>query len=96
MVQLHDLLSKRAEIRRIAQRHGASHLAVFGSLARGEASETSDIDLLIDLDDDRSLLDRIALKHALEDLLGRSVDVINRESLDPMIRDEILRERVEL
>ena len=96
MVRLNDLLLQRDEIKRIADRHGARRVAVFGSLARGEATDASDIDFLIDLDEDRSLLDRIALKHELEDLLGRRVDVINRESLDPMIREQILRERVEL
>ena len=96
MVLLNDLLSRRAEIMRIADRHGARHLSVFGSLARGQATDASDIDLLVDLDADRSLLDRIALKHDLEDLFGRSVDVINRKSLDPSLRDQILRERVDL
>lgn len=96
MVRLNDLLLKRTEIKHIAGRHGGRGVAVFGSLARGQGTENSDIDLLVDLDDDRSLLDRIALKHELEDFLGRPVDVINRKSIDPLIREQILRERVDL
>jgi predicted nucleotidyltransferase len=96
MVCLNDLLLKRGAIHRIAARHGARHVAVFGSFARAQATDASDIDLLVDLDADRSLLDRIALKHDLEDLLGRPVDVINRKALDPALCGQILRERVDL
>jgi len=96
MVQLNDVLSRRTEINRIAGRHGARHVAVFGSVARGQSTDASDIDFLIDLDADRSLLDRIALKHELEDLLGRPVDVLNRSSLNPAFRAQILHDRVEL
>ncbi len=53
-------------------------------------------DLVVDLDEDRSLFDRIALKQELEDFLGRRVDVVNRRSLDPVVREQILRDRVEL
>ncbi len=96
MVQLNDVLSRRTEINRIAGRHGARHVAVFGSVARGQSTDASDIDFVIDLDADRSLLDRIALKHELEDLLGRPVDVLNRSSLNPAFRAQILHDRVEL
>jgi len=96
MVRLNDVLSKRVQIKEIAGRHGAHGVALFGSVTRGQATEDSDIDLLVDLDDDRSLLDRIALKQELEDFLGRRVDVINRKSLQPALARQILQERVEL
>lgn len=96
MVRLSDILERRSEIIRIAARHGARNVTLFGSVARDRADETSDVDFLVELDADRSLLDRIALKHELEDLLGRPVDVINRNSLDPQVRDRILSDRVEL
>lgn len=96
MVRLSDLLARRGEITRVAARHGARRVAVFGSVARAEDTAESDIDLLVDLDADRSLLDRIALKQELEDLLGRRVDVINRRVLEPAVRERILREGVEL
>jgi predicted nucleotidyltransferase len=76
-----DILDRRrAEILRIAARHGASNVRVFGSVARGEAGPESDIDLLVDL----------------EQLLGRSVDVATERGLKPRIREHILREAIPL
>jgi predicted nucleotidyltransferase len=66
----------RDRIKRIAARHGARRVRIFGSVARGETHSESDLDLLVKLDPDRSLLDLIALKQDLEDLLGCQVDVL--------------------
>jgi predicted nucleotidyltransferase len=90
------LKSKRAEIFRLATKHGARNLRLFGSVARGQSRPDSDIDLLIDLDPDRSLLDRIGLKHDLEDLLGRKVDVMTERSLHYYIRESVLKQAVAL
>ena len=65
-------------------------------MARAADTDASDIDFLVDLDVDRSLLDRIALKQELEDLLGRRGDVINQRSLDPALCKRVLRERIDL
>jgi hypothetical protein len=67
---------------------------VFGSFARGEDNPASDLDLLIDLEPGRSLLDIVAIKQDLEDLLGISVDVVTERSISPYIRDAVLREAV--
>ena len=83
---------KRTEILRIATRHGARNLRVFGSHARGDARQDSDVDLLVDMESGRSLLDLVALGQDLEDLLQRHVDVITRSSLAPALRDRILAE----
>ena len=92
-----ELLSKRREqILHIAAKHGAKNLRVFGSVARGEARPDSDVDFLIHLDDDRSLLDHVALMQDLEDLLGRKVDVVEDEALHWYIRDRVLAEAVPL
>jgi predicted nucleotidyltransferase len=77
-------------ILKLARQHGASNVRVFGSVARGQATEESDLDLLVDLEPDRSLLDRIALIQDLEDALGISVDVVTEKALHPAIRDRIL------
>ena len=66
MVALNDILSRREDILRIAARHGAHHVRVFGSVVRDEAGEGSDVDFLVRLDDDRSLIDHIALIQDLE------------------------------
>jgi hypothetical protein len=88
--------SKREDILRIAARHGAHNVRVFGSVARGESDESSDIDFLVVLEPGRSLLDHAALLLELEQLLGRSVDVVTERGLRPRIRNRVLREAVPL
>ena len=96
MVSLSDIERQRGAILRIAREHGAHNVRVFGSFARGEANDNSDLDLLVEMDQHASLLDRIALIQDLEDLLGRSVDVVNERALHWTLRDSILREGVVL
>ena len=92
-----DLLeAQRTEILRIAARHGARNVRLFGSVARGDDDEKSDIDLLVEIDAERSLLDHAALLLALRALLGDAVDVVSERGLKPRIRDRVLREAVAL
>jgi len=92
-----EILSRqRDEILQIAARHGASNVRVFGSVARGEAGAESDLDLLVDLEHGRSLLDHAALKVDLEQLLDLPVDVATERGLKPRIREHILREAIPL
>ena len=86
--------TKRDAVLAVCHRNGASNVAVFGSVARGEEQATSDVDLLVDLDPHRSLLDHIGLQQELEDLLGVRVDVVTRRGLHPMLRDNVLAEAV--
>ena len=79
--------NKRDEILRIATTHGASNVRVFGSVARGEARPDSDLDLLVDLEPKRSLLDLVGLIQDLEDLLGCKVDVVTEPALHKCIHD---------
>ena len=90
------LREKREEIIRVAARHGARNVRIFGSVARGEADDESDIDLLVEMDPDRSLMDHAALWLALQDLLGPKVDVVSDRGIKPRIRDRVLREAVPL
>jgi predicted nucleotidyltransferase len=87
-----DLQQKRNDILRIAARHGARNLRVFGSVARGDDRAHSDVDLLVDMDSDRSLLDLVGLGQDLEELLQRRVDVLTAATLHPALRDRILAE----
>ncbi len=82
-MRLDDLLAQAPRIREIASAYGASNLAAFGSVARDQAGPDSDLDLLVDLPPQTGLLDRIALKQALEDTLHCRVDVIRRRNLKP-------------
>ena len=87
-----DLQQKRNDILRIAAQYGARNLRVFGSVARGDDRAQSDVDLLVDMDPDRSLLDMVGLGQDLEELLDRRVDVLTGASLHPALRDRILAE----
>jgi hypothetical protein len=80
----------RDEILRIIAAHGGRDVRVFGSRARGDAGKQSDIDILLNLEPGRSLLDLVAIKQDLTDLLGLDVDVVTERSLSPYMRDEIL------
>ena len=87
-----DVERNRRDILRIAAGHGARNVRLFGSVARGEDNATSDIDLLVDMDSDRSLLDLIALGQELEELLDRKVDILTSASVHPALRARILSE----
>jgi uncharacterized protein len=88
--------SRRDLIRRIARKHGARELRVFGSRARGDAEGSSDLDLLVEMEPGRSLLDLIALEQELERSLGIPVDVLTPGSISPYLRDQIQSEAVPL
>lgn len=90
------LRAKREEILRIAAKHGARNVRVFGSVARGEADEQSDVDFLVDMEPGRSLFDMGGLLMDLQALLGREVDVATERSLKPRIRGRVLHEAVSL
>lgn len=91
------LIEKRNDILRIAAEHGASNVRVFGSVARGDDTETSDIDLLVDQDWTKlSAWGGMGLVIALEDLLGHKVDIATVEELKPRIRERVLREAIPL
>jgi predicted nucleotidyltransferase len=87
---------KRRQILEIVQGHGASNVRLFGSVARGETTETSDLDLLIEMAPERTLLDIIAIKQDLEELLGCQVDVVTEAAISPYLREKVLLEAVRL
>ena len=88
------LQTKRQEILALAKRHGAYNLRVFGSVVRGEATQASDVDFLVDMEQQRTLFDYVALIQELEDLLGCKVDVAEPDSLHPLIRERIIKEAI--
>lgn len=96
-MQRRELLrEKREDILRIAKEYGAYNVRIFGSVARGEDDEQSDIDLLVDLEPGRSLLDLGGLLMDLRDFLQSDVDVVTERGLRERIKDRVLREAVAL
>ena len=97
MVNLDTLRAERREaILQLAERRGPHSLRVFGSVARGEANENSDLDLLVAWEPGRSLLDHAGLVEDLQELLGMKVHVGTEKSLHWYVRDRILREATPL
>ncbi len=88
------LHEKREDILRIATHYGALNVRVFGSVARGEATTDSDVDFLVELSPESTLLDYIALIQDWEELLGCAVDVAEPDNLHEEIREQVLREAV--
>ncbi len=86
----------RDAILRVVRKHGGRTVRIFGSLARGDAGEDSDIDFLVDMKPGRGLFEQAAMLLELEEILGRSVDVVTPEGLRERIRERVLREAVPL
>lgn len=80
----------------ILQNYGAEKVALFGSCVRGRMRKDSDIDILVDIKADISLLDFVELKQKIEEALGRSVDLVEYDTLKPFLRERILKEQVVL
>jgi len=90
------ITSKRDSVLALAARFGARNPRLFGSLARGSEDEHSDVDLLVDLEPGRSLLDLGGLQMALQDLLECPVDVVTERGLRDRIRRRVLAEAIPL
>ncbi len=76
--------------------YGAKRIALFGSFARGKAKKNSDIDILVEIQADISLLEFVGLKQKIEEALGREVDLVEYDTLKPLLREKILKEQVVL
>ncbi|GIO36818.1 type VII toxin-antitoxin system MntA family adenylyltransferase antitoxin [Paenibacillus antibioticophila] len=88
--------SNHSLILSIAKSNGAKKISLFGSAARGEEREDSDIDFLVEFEEDKSLFDLIRLKNELEDLLNRPVDIVTENSIHWKMKDNILSEAIQL
>jgi len=91
-----ELMEKREMVYEIAARYGARNLRVFGSVARGDEIPESDIDILVDMEAGRSLLDLGGLLMELKDVFGCEVDVVTVQGLRERLRERVLKEAVPL
>ena len=76
------------------RRHGVKKAGIFGSVVRGEAREDSDIDILVEIESDISLLDFVGLKLEIEEALGRKIDLVEYNTIKPLLKERILSEQV--
>ena len=93
-MRLSELQALTPSLQAIAERYGASNLAVFGSVVRDQATESSDVDLLVDLPAGTSLFQHAELKQDIEALLQHNVDLIRRRNLKPALRERVEAEAV--
>jgi uncharacterized protein len=95
-MSLQTLRTRRREILGYAANHGARNVRVFGSTARGESGTGSDVDLLVEMEPGRNLIDLVGLWQDLEDLLGTHVDVLSEGGVSPHLRERIYADAVTL
>ncbi len=91
MMSIDEIKEKSAPV---LKKWGVSRAVLFGSYASGEAKEESDIDILVELPEDMSLLDFVGLKLDMERAVGKKVDLVEFESIKPSIRKSILKNQV--
>ncbi len=96
MVTRNDILNRRGEILAVAARNGAFDVRVFGSMARNNAVETSDLDLLVRFEPGRSLMDWGMLVEELQELLGIPVDVVEEAAMRDRFQQQVMREAIPL
>ena len=96
MITRQSINESRDAILDIARRYGASDLRIIGSVARGESTDASDLDLIVRFEPGRSLLDHGGLVMDLRELLGARVDVIDEEAMRPRFRDHVMKEAIPL
>jgi len=96
MITFDDIRNNKDRIIQIAAYRGASHIRIFGSVARGEERPASDLDLLVDFEPGRSLIDYVGLIQDLREYLGYDVDVVTEKGLNSHIREIIMQEAVPL
>ncbi len=93
---INKLKEYKNDILRIALLHGAKNIKVFGSVARGEENQNSDVDFVVEMGKGKTVLNRIALMQDLKKLLGQEVDVVTYKSLREKIKNDLIRDAIDL
>lgn len=95
-MSIQELRKYKYDILKIASVYGVKDLKIFGAVARGKEDEESDIDLVVEMESGKTLLDRLAFKLKLEDLLGKNVDVISIGALKGKLKENVLKEVISI
>jgi predicted nucleotidyltransferase len=90
----HEIEDVKRKILPILEHYGVKKAGLFGSIVRGELREDSDIDILVEIEKDISLLDFVEFKLEIEEKLGRKVDLVEYSTIKPLLKNIILREQV--
>jgi len=96
MLTKDDILARRDQIIAVAKRYGTNDVRIFGSVARADATDASDLDLIVRFEPDRSLFDHGALIDELEDLLNTKVDVVSEGGMRDRFRAQVMKEAIAL
>ncbi len=91
-----DIEDMKKKIRKILKKYGIVRAGIFGSYARGKQKKNSDVDILIQPTKDMSLLDFVHVKHELEDILGKKVDLVSYKYIHPYLKEKILESEVNI
>jgi predicted nucleotidyltransferase len=91
-----DIKKIKEQILPILEPYGVKRIGLFGSFVRGEIKEDSDIDILVEIEKDISLLDFIGIKLEIEEVLGRKVDLVEYDTIKPILKERILNEQVRI
>jgi predicted nucleotidyltransferase len=94
MISQKQIDAIRNKVIPILKRYGVEKAAIFGSVMRGESTAGSDIDILVEIGNDMSLLDFVGLKIEIEEALGKDVDLVEYSTIKPLIKERILSEQV--
>ena len=91
-----DINDIKIKILPILKKYNVKKAGIFGSVARNEANEESDVDILVEIDSDISLLDFIGMKIEIEEILGKKIDLVEYNAIKPLLRKKILKEEVHI
>ncbi len=95
MIKINENIEKiKEKILPILKKHNIKKAGIFGSYVRGEQKKDSDIDILVEIQEDISLIDFVGIKHEIEDAIGKKVDLVEYDTIKPMLKKDILKQEI--
>jgi len=95
VIKINENIEKiKEKILPILKKHNIKKAGIFGSYVRGEQKKDSDIDILVEIQEDISLIDFVGIKHEIEDAIGKKVDLVEYDTIKPMLKKDILKQEI--